>query len=117
LATTSTAASETAASLLGARPEERDVTVALSRFLVVAREHGAKTRARSASASPAYRSPLSSSSFATLADRRPRAHFIPDDGDTAICGQDVSARVAPEDVERCPTCQVIAARMGAGSDN
>ncbi len=42
LVTTSKAASDTAVSLLGPHPADRDVTVALSRLLVVAREHGAR---------------------------------------------------------------------------
>ena len=42
LATTSKAASDTAVSLLGAQPEDRNVTVALSKLLAVASEHGAK---------------------------------------------------------------------------
>jgi hypothetical protein len=42
LATTSKAASDTAVSLLGPKPEDRDVTLALSKLLVVAREQGAE---------------------------------------------------------------------------
>jgi hypothetical protein len=42
LATTSKAAADAAVSLLGPNPEDREVTVALSKLLVVAREHGAE---------------------------------------------------------------------------
>jgi hypothetical protein len=64
---------------------------------------------------------LLSEAFVTLADRTPRAHFVPDDAndDRALCGTILtgSQDPAPADAPRCLRCQTMAGALGDGSQH